>query len=60
MVERSLTTLPAHARVIDKLVYNSAQIPLGTDGKVVGTTIEEQTVRLYPFIFPFTSDLSSF
>lgn len=35
----------AHARVINGLVYNAAQIPVGVDGKIVGTTIEEQTVK---------------
>lgn len=37
-------TVVAHARVVNGLVYNSAQIPLDTSGKIVGETIEEQTV----------------
>ncbi|KAH7231168.1 putative endoribonuclease L-PSP [Fusarium tricinctum] len=37
----------SHARVLDNgLVYASAQIPLDTNGKIVGTTIEEQTEQV--------------
>ncbi|EXK43539.1 hypothetical protein FOXG_18861 [Fusarium oxysporum f. sp. lycopersici 4287] len=37
----------SHARVLDNgLVYASAQIPLDTEGKIVGTTIEKQTEQV--------------
>ncbi|PVH68680.1 putative translation initiation inhibitor, partial [Cadophora sp. DSE1049] len=36
----------AHARIFNGIIYNSGQIPLNTEGKVVGTTIEEQTEQV--------------
>ncbi|KAH7377434.1 putative endoribonuclease L-PSP [Cadophora sp. MPI-SDFR-AT-0126] len=36
----------SHARVFHGIIYNSGQIPLNTEGRIVGTTIEEQTEQV--------------